>query len=86
MLLMPNFDLTEKNRKSSYQPRQIFAFFFKLNCSNLAKTVLKAIELPKLSKKLGLTGSGTSQNKKKRFPETISYKIFGSNSSFNVKK
>ena len=77
MLLMPNFDLTEKNRKSSYQPRQIFAFFFKLNCSNLAKTVLKAIELPKLSKKLGLTGSGTSQNKKKGFQRQSVTKYLG---------
>ena len=45
----------------------------------------KALELPKFSKEISLRGSGKFKTKK-RFPETISYKIFETDSSFHLKQ
>ena len=71
-----------KDRKSSYQQRQILALFYKLIALILGKTAWKALELPKLSKKLSLKGSGRVRSKI-IFPETIIHKAF--ETSFHVK-
>ena len=52
-----------KDRKSSYQQRQILALFYKLIALILGKTAWKALELPKLSKKLSLKGLGELEAK-----------------------
>ena len=51
------------------------------------KTVRKALELPKFSKKLSFKGSVLLRGRsKKMFSETIIHKIFETDSSFYVKQ
>ena len=73
-----------KDQRSTYHVRHILALFCNLIALILIKTVWKALELPKLSKKLSLKGSGASE-RQKMFSETVIHKIFDINSSFNMK-
>ena len=62
MVLIPNFDVTEKIGKSIYQAREVSPFFATWLLSIYVKTVSKTVELTKLLKKLSLYQSGTSYN------------------------
>ena len=57
---MPNFNLSEKIRQSSFQVLQILAIFWNLIALTLGYNSVKALVLLKLSKKKKLKGSGAS--------------------------
>ena len=64
-----------KDQKSRYEERRFLAFFAKLLLHVRVKTMLKALELPKLSKKLSVKKSKGIW-KKTLFAETTMNKIF----------
>ena len=65
MLLIPNFDLSEKIKKQLSTTENICPFL-QPNCPNFRfKTVSKIFELPKSSKTLCFKGSGVSLNQTK---------------------
>ena len=74
------FGHQSKYQETSYQLIPILAVFLQINC---VKTVLKALELPKLLNKSILKEPGQGRGKK-QCAEIIIVKIFETSSGFNV--
>ena len=76
---------SEERSESSYQVRQIFALFSNLIALALGQNSVKSLRVTKILKKIKYEGVW-DQLETKRFANTISYKIFETDSSFHVKK
>ena len=74
-----------KARKSSYQVRQILAFFSDLIALILGDKHVKGSRVRKIVKEINFEGVLEELESKKMFPDTITYKICENNSSIHVK-
>ena len=79
------FQPQSEDQNSSYQVRQSFALFFNLIALTLVQNSVKSPTVTKIVKKIKFEGVWEVRNKN-RVPETISYKIFETESSFHVKE
>ena len=74
-----------KDRKSSYQVRQILAGFCNLIALILSQKCVKGFRVTKIVKEIEFKGVCGELEAKTLFPGTIIHRIFGTNSTFRVK-